>query len=80
MPDLQEYKRNRGFYLDIEKWHFPYAETEDELRKLIAERDSIDWKHEMECHHLELGSHETGQAAENVIKYIKEQNSRRKIR
>ena len=71
-PDLDEYRKNRGFYLDIDEWQIPYAETEQEFLQKIAQMQKIDWKQRMDLHHAQLKCQETGHAADSVVKYIQE--------
>ena len=71
-PDLEEYRKNRGFYLDIDEWQIPYAETEQEFLQKIGQMKKIDWKHRMDLHHAKLKCQETGHAADSVVKYIQE--------
>lgn len=70
VPDLAEYRKNRGFYLDIDEWQLPYAESEDELLLQLENIRDIDWKERMDTHHKKLGCQETGHAAKSVVEYI----------
>lgn len=70
VPDLDIYRRKRGFYVDIEKWHIPYAMDLNGLLVQLDKVNQIDWKVRMEAHHDELESCETGHATKNVINYI----------
>lgn len=70
VPDLVEYRRKRGFYVDIDEWQIPYAQNEKELLRQLEQIWKINWKERMETHHRKLGCQETGQAAECVVKYI----------
>lgn len=70
VPDLLEYRKNRGFYLDIDEWQIPYAEKEEELLSQLEDIRNIDWKERMDTHHRKLGCQETGQAAKSVVEYI----------
>lgn len=71
VPDLEIYRKNRGFYEEIDSWQFPYAQNEEQLYKIISEIEVIDWKNRMDMHHRMLGSCETGNAAEIVTECIK---------
>lgn len=70
VPDISKYKRERGFYVDISKWHFPYAKSEEELLKQLEKVDELDWKEIMSQHHNMLGNCETGHASEKAVEYI----------
>lgn len=70
VPDLDRYRECRGFYEDIDFWHFPYARDEETLFQLISKMKQIDWSGNMKMHHRDLDSCETGHAAESVVEYI----------
>lgn len=69
-PDLGEYRKNRGFYVDVADWYIPYDETVEGLMKQIEDVDNIDWKVQMKKHLESLGSCETGRASEVIVNYI----------
>lgn len=71
VSDLKEYRENCGFYVDITQWHMPCAENEEEMMKQLARMQEIDWHKEMLSHRKELGSCETGHAAQSIATYIK---------
>lgn len=70
VPDLEEYLQKVGFYVPIEKWHFPIAKSNDALQKEIENFDLEDYKEAVKKHHEELGSFENGHATECVVKKI----------
>lgn len=72
VPDLEEYRSNRGFYMDLEKWHFRYASTKDNMLQELKHLDKEEWIERMDQHHKDLKSCETGHAAKDVVQYIKE--------
>ena len=69
-PDLKEYEKERAFYTDIHSWPFPLAENNDELIKNIAVFDEEKYAKDVKKHLEELGSCETGRAAEFAAKRI----------
>lgn len=69
-PDLEEYKSNRDFYVDIHKWHFPIAESNEELQKIIKNFDEEVFKNNMILHQKELGSFEKGNSCRKVCDLI----------
>lgn len=73
VPDLEQYKKTRGFYIELEKWHFRFACTEDELLSQLKFLDKEEWIERMEMHHKDLVSYETGKASESIVNYIVEQ-------
>jgi len=72
VPDLIHYKSNRGFYVELEKWHFRYACTQEELMEQLKYLEKEEWEERMKMHHSDLESCETGEASERVVQYIRE--------
>lgn len=62
VPDLEEYRKGTGFYVEIEKWPFPQAKNWDELKYLIENYDEKQAKEQIDKHHQYMGSCETGNA------------------
>ena len=70
-PDLDYYtNEDRGFYTPIEDWAFPYAQTNEELAKLITDFDESSHLEKVQRHLDMLGSCEDGHATEKVCKII----------
>ena len=69
--DLEYYQKGRDFYMDIHEWPFPLAENGQELIYNIENFDNDKYKKAVELHHRQLGSYESGHAAEEICKYIK---------
>lgn len=69
-PDLQDYLKERGFYTPIEKWPFPFAASNEELRELIESFDEEKNKKKITGHFDLLGSFENGSACEKIIKEL----------
>lgn len=69
-PDLEEYRKNTGFYIPIEEWGFPICKTNEELGKQIEAFDENKFRQAMIRHHENLGSYEKGTATEEVAKII----------
>ncbi|MBP3233837.1 MAG: CDP-glycerol glycerophosphotransferase family protein [Eubacterium sp.] len=42
-PDIEEYKKTRGFYVDIEKFPAPIAKTGSELERILKEKTYFDY-------------------------------------
>ena len=72
-PDLSDYRCERDFYLDIHKWPFPLAETTGELAQQLLQFDETAYKQAVSNHLSELGSRETGNAAETLCEFIAKQ-------
>ena len=70
-PDIEEFRKNQGFYYDPEECGFPLAKTEEELWKRIAGFDEASFRSNMEKHHNELGSCETGEACRMVAERLR---------
>ena len=70
VPDLQKYESDRDFYIPIEQWGFPMAQTNNELCSIIQNYDEFLFKLSMHHHHEALGSYEDGRASEQVTNFI----------
>ena len=71
-PDLKEYVEYRGLDKDIHEWGFPVCETNDQLEESIVSFDYESYHAAMRRHHEELGSFETGEAAEKSCAFLAE--------
>ncbi len=71
-PDLSDYRCERDFYLDIHKWPFPLAETTEEMAKNLLQFDATAYQAAVNTHLSDLGSRESGHAAESLCKFIAE--------
>ncbi len=71
-PDLDYYVATTKVYTPVEKWPFPKARTNDELRESILKFDEEIYKADCKRHYEELGGCETGQATELVCSRIQE--------
>lgn len=69
--DLEEYKKERDFYVPIEKWHFPIVKSNEELIKFIENFDEEESKRNIKKHLDEFGSFESGNATEIIVNEIK---------
>lgn len=68
--DLEEYKQERGVYLNIEELPFPLAATSSELVDRIKSFDAIKYSKDVEKMLHDLGNVEDGHAAERVVESI----------
>ncbi len=69
-PDLSDYQCERDFYLDIHKWPFPLAETTEELAQTLLQFDAVAYTKAVHTHLSELGSRESGCAAESLCEFV----------
>ncbi len=70
VPDLEAYKKNRGFYYPLETWGFPYAKNMGELLEIIRNFDINKFSKSMDEHHRMLGNCEDGTASHQVASLI----------
>lgn len=70
-PDLEEYEKMRGFDKDIHLWGFPVCRNNKELQNSILNFDEEQFICNMDAHHRDLGSFETGTACEQIYKLLK---------
>lgn len=69
-PDLEKYDQLRGFYTPIEQWPYPYAEDIDGICRLIKDYTETKCAEKIRTHQELLGSFETGNATESVLRII----------
>lgn len=73
-PDLEYYiHEDRGFYVPIDDWAFPYAKTNEELAGLIINFEENKHLQKIQRHLDMLGSFEDGHATEKVCDLIMKQ-------
>lgn len=76
--DIDEYRGERDFYTPIESWPFPLAADNDALVRAIADFDEQKYRADVDRHHRELGSTESGtaakQCAERIAAFFKQEN------
>lgn len=70
VPDMDDYVKERGTYMPIEKWGFPYAKNNAEFVENIQNFNEENFVKNMENHQAELGTFEHGTAAENIVNDI----------
>ena len=68
--DLSSYKKERSFHTPIDKWPFPLAERNEELKDNILNFNENTYTAQIKQHHVELGSYENGNAASELCKKI----------
>ena len=71
VPDLKEYRKERDFYCPIDRWPYPIAENNMELKNNILQFDKEIQIKKNDKHHRELHSYEDGHGTENIVKLIK---------
>jgi CDP-glycerol glycerophosphotransferase len=69
-PDLEQYKKEQGFYTPIEEWPFPLAETNEQLVQNIIDFDQYNYNAAVQKHHAALGSYEKGTAAKQFCDIV----------
>ena len=70
VPDVKDYEIDPGFYLDIDKWPFAAATSNEELLELIKQYDATKAQKRIEDYHQMMGSCEQGQACEKITEWI----------
>lgn len=70
--DIEEYKKDRNFYLPIDDLPFPLARSREELEGMIREYDRALWSRRWEdfAARPEIGLNEDGKAAERCAQWI----------
>lgn len=70
VPDLKRYLNQRGFDKDIYTWGFPVCQTNEQLCEEIEKFDEDKFRKSMRNHQSDLGTYETGKAAEEISTLI----------
>lgn len=68
--DIEQYERERGFYMPVSEWPYPIAHDNEEMRKNILNFDKELYIKNIKKHHIASGSFETGKACAKVIELI----------
>lgn len=69
-PDIEQYEKERGFYMPVSEWPYPIAHSNEELKNKITEFNEEQYKEKVEEHHLASGSYETGNACAQIAELI----------
>lgn len=69
-PDIEQYEKERGFYMPVSEWPYPIAHDNDEMRYNILNFDKDIYLKHVQEHHRAAGSYETGRACEKVAELI----------
>lgn len=68
--DIEEYRKERDYYFDLEKLPFSIAQTTDELITHIHNFDEIKYREKVQAFSKEVGLNESGHAAEAATAII----------
>ena len=69
-PDIEQYEKERGFYMPVCEWPYPIAHDNEEMRKNILNFDEELYINRVKEHHIASGSFETGRACAKVLEMI----------
>lgn len=69
-PDIEQYEKERGFYMPVSEWPYPIAHDNDEMRYNILNFDMDLYLKHVRDHHRACGSYETGRACEKIVELI----------
>ena len=69
-PDLEEYKKERGFEIPLESYPFPIAHDNEELIKNIENFDEENYKMKVQEYYDQQGLLEDGNACKKVLEVI----------
>lgn len=72
VPDMDIYISDRGTYMPIADWGFPFAKTNVTLCEKITSFDEDLFSRNMHKHHKELGCYEDGHASGRIVHDIVE--------
>jgi CDP-glycerol glycerophosphotransferase len=69
-PDIEQYEKERGFYMPVSEWPYPIAHDNEEMKKVIYEFDEAEYVRKVKLHHAASGSFEKGNACEILMQLI----------
>ncbi|MCR4672503.1 MAG: CDP-glycerol glycerophosphotransferase family protein [Lachnospiraceae bacterium] len=69
-PDIDQYEKERGFYVPVSEWPYIVAKSENELVSRILRFDESAYKDALKKHHEAIGSYEKGRACAIALKLI----------
>lgn len=70
-PDIDQYEKERGFYMPVSEWPYPIARNNDEMRNNIISFENDIYIKNIKKHHVACGSFETGKACAKIVELIK---------
>lgn len=70
IPDISEYERERGFLISPKQYPLPYAETNEELQRTIAEFDHCSYRKKYTDFKRKFGVIDQGKGAQRAVDYI----------
>lgn len=71
-PDIEQYEKERGFYMPVSEWPYPIAHNNEEMRKNILNFDEELYIKRVKEHHIASGSFETGSSCAKVLELMEE--------
>ena len=70
VPDIEEYEKERGFYMPLTEWPYPIAYSNEEMVHNIMCFNQEEYEEAVKEHHVLSGSYETGKACQKVLELI----------
>lgn len=70
-PDIEQYEKERGFYLPVAQWPYPIAHNNEELKDIVHNFDETGYVEAVKRHHRMTSSYETGHACAETVKLIR---------
>ena len=70
--DIEEYTKERGFYIDLEKMPFPVAYNNDNMVNLIENFNETDYQQKLQTFMDERICYDNGNASKKCVELIKE--------
>lgn len=69
-PDIEQYEKDRGFYMPSSEWPYPIAHNNEELKENILNFNQKLYVEKVKKHHITTGSYETGEACAKLLDLI----------
>ena len=69
-PDLENYRKNRGFYTDVSEWPYSFAESNQKFLEMIDEFDKSTFLLKNKEYLRKINSFDKGTATKKLLDYI----------
>ncbi len=69
-PDIEQYEKERGFYMPTSEWPYPIAHDNIEMKANILAFNEEEYINKIKEHHIMAGSYETNESCARLIEMI----------
>ncbi len=69
-PDIEQYEKERGFYMPSSEWPYPIAHDNEEMIQIIRDFDEKEYVRKVKEHHIAANSYEKGNACQKLLDLV----------